>query len=275
MPGAGSLAAAPMLQFTSVEQQQCPIAMPYPWAGDLSPMGSMAAWTPGQQSMPQAQPLVALAPQAPPQMQPIEASVGAIEAQSSQQLMWQPPTTTRPAPGTPRGSKHQVEESPSTPLNRVGLRSVASPAMPSSPWCAQLRTPSPDQGNYNMNSMAQFKAAQQPPALNLAQADADPWAGTTLMVSTQDYYAESEAYMSVTVGTQLRAVIDSPHCGDAKCAWPTYVYCSQGAVAGWVPQQLLWRCYIDDSGRRWACDDSTGSWCWVDEMEKNAGLGGA
>lgn len=275
MPGAGSPTSAGMLQFTSAEQQQCPFAMPYAWGGDLSPMASMAAWPQGQQTMPQAQPLVALAPQAQaaPQMPPIEASVGAVEAQSAQQLMWQSATTQHPAPGTPRGSKNQVEESPSTPLNRVGLRSVASPAMPSSPWCAQLRTPSPDQGPYGMNSMTQFKAAQQPPALNLAQAD--EWAGTTLMVCTQNYYAESEAYMSVTLGTQLRAMIDNPHCGDAACAFPTYVYCQGAAVKGWVPQQLLWRCYIDDSGRRWACDDSTGAWCWVDEMEKNAGLGGA
>lgn len=82
--------------------------------------------------------------------------------------------------------------------------------------------------------------------------------------------------MSVTVGTFLRAAIDSPPFWDAKCAWPKYVYCSQeGAVRGWVPKKLLWSVFVDDSGRRWALDDSTGCWCWVDEMEKDAGLGGA
>lgn len=219
-------------------------------------------WTQGHQMAAQSQPAVALGQQAVPQMQPIDSSVRTHEAQMPQQLMWHPLGAQRPAPGTPRATKSQSEETPSTPLNRV-MRSLSSPAgtSPKTPW---LRTPSPDHGHYNMNH---FKASQQPQVPTAA--DADPWAGSTLMVITQNYFAESEGYLTVTIGTQVRAMIDNPHCGDTKCAWPTYVYCSQGAVTGWVPQQILWRCYVDDTGRRWACDDATGTWCWVDEMEKN------
>lgn len=267
MPGAGT-APAPMVQFAAVEQPQCGgYNMPYAWGGEMSP------WTAGQQSVPQAQPVDAwqqspTGQHAIPQVQSI-ASVSSPELQmqqqpQQQQPMWhQPSVSQRAAPGTPRASKNQVEETPSTPLHRV-VRSAASPAMPS-PYHAMLRTPSPDHAHYNMTH---FKASQQPRAPNIT--DADPWASTTLMVITQNYYAEAEGYLSVSVGSEARAMIDNPHCGSAKSAWPTYVYCQQGSSMGWVPKQILWKCYVDGTGRRWACDDATGTWCWVDEMDKTA-----
>jgi len=252
---AGTAPSAPMMHFAPAQQQQCTYAMPFAWGDAMPP------WTTGQQSVAQSQP--ALGQQVVSQVHPMDSGVGNAEVHMPQQMMWQPSGPQRPAPGTPRASKNQVEETPSTPLNRV-VRSVASPAMPS-PWLQ--RTPSPDHGHYNMTH---FKASQQTQA-----PDADPWAGATLMVVTQNYYAESDGYLSGTVGLQVRAMIDNPHCGDSKCAWPTYVYCSQGTAEGWIPQQILWRCYVDGSGRRWACDDATGTWCWVDEMEKNTALGGS
>jgi len=225
---------------------------PYAWSPD-----SMSPWT--QQSTPQMQPVVALGQQMemPSQAQPADSSVEVADDQMSNQMMWQSPGLPRPSPGTPRSS-HNLEETPSTPLNKV-KQNLASPVV-TSPW---LRTPSPDHAHYNMRH---FKASQQPPAQ--PTSDADPWAGATLMVVTQNYFAESDGYLSTAMGSQVKAIIDNPHCGDSKCGWPTYVYCSDGNGSGWVPQQILWRCFVDDNGRRWACDDATGTWCWVDEIGK-------
>lgn len=261
MMGVMSPGTAPCaMQYAPVDQQQCGYAMAYSWGEPISP------WTPAQQQF-------VAPPTAPLQVPalPTDPTVGVVEAPVPQPMWNSISSPPRPLPGTPRASKNS-EETPSTPLNKV-VRSAASPAVPTSPW---LRTPSPDHGHYNMTH---FKASQQQPQQPQQQqqlcapspAEADPFIGTTLMVVTRSYFAESDGYLSVAAGSQLRAMIDNPHCGDAaKCAWPTYVYCSQGAGAGWVPQQLLWRCYADDAGRRWACDDSNGAWCWVDEIEKNA-----
>lgn len=256
MANTGPAPSAPMMQFAPVDQQQCSYAMPYSWGQE-----AMSPWANGQQSTPQMQPVVALGQQTAQPMQNADSSVGSIPEDQMQQPMWES-SAPQPSPGTPRSSKNQVEETPSTPLNRV-VRSISSPAVPS-PWTQHLRTPSPDHAHYNMSH---FKASQQPPAPNAPEAD--PWSGACLMVTTQNYFAESDGYLTTAMGSQVRAMIDNPHCGDSKCAWPTYVYCSNGAQAGWVPQQLLWRCYVDDSGRRWACDDATGTWCWVDEIGKN------
>lgn len=258
MPATGPAPSAPVLQFTTVDQQQCGYAMPYAWSPE-----SMSPWTPqGQQSTPQMQPVVALGQQMAAQAQPADSSVGVADDQMANQMsLWQSAGLQKPSPGTPRSS-HNPEDTPSTPLNKV-MRSAASPVVPGtgSPW---LRTPSPDHAHYNMSH---FKASQQPTVPTTS--DADPWAGATLMVVTQNYFAESDGYLSTAMGSQVKAIIDNPHCGDSKCAWPTYVYCSDGNGSGWIPQQILWRCFVDDNGRRWACDDATGTWCWVDEIGKN------
>lgn len=246
--GPGQSPQASMLQLGSVEQQQCTYAMPYGWGAE-----TMAPWMPAQQSTPQVQPLIAH------QMPPTDSTSSSPEAAA--ELMWQPAVAQR-LPGTPRSSKNHTEDTPSTPLNKV-VRTAQSPGMPS-PWTGG-RTPSPD-----YSQKAQFRASQLPNAPTTA--DVDHWAGACLMVITQTYLAESDGYLSVNTGSQVRAMMDTPHRGDSKCAWPTYVFCSQGAASGWVPQQILWRCYVDDNGRRWACDDSTGTWCWVDEIEKNQSL---
>jgi hypothetical protein len=259
MGNTGPAPSAPIMQFAAVDQQQCNYAMPYPWGQEAMP-----PWANGQQPTPQMQPVVALGQQTAQPMQNVDSGVGSIpeeQMQQQPQLMWEA-SAPQPSPGTPRSSKNQADETPSTPLNRV-VRSISSPAVPS-PWTQHLRTPSPDHGHYNMTH---FKASQQPTAPNAPEAD--PWAGACLMVTTQNYFAESDGYLTVAMGSQVRAMVDNPHCGDSKCAWPTYCYCYNGAQAGWVPQQLLWRCYVDDSGRRWACDDATGTWCWVDEIGKN------
>lgn len=255
--GAGTVSSGQMLQFAPVEQQQFNggYGMPYGWGEP------MQAWTSGQQPGPPPAPTLGqmAALQAPPS-DPSVGAFGVSGAQAPQQLMCHASVPQQRLPGTPRGSQSLLEEGPSTPLNRV-MRSSASPAAPS-PW---LRTPSPDHGHYNMTN---FKTSQERQAGN--PIEADPWAGATLMVATRSYLAESAGYLSVATASPVRAMIDNPHCGDSNCAWPSYVYCTHGNGSGWVPQQLLWRCYVDESGRCWACDDNTGTWCWVDEMEKNA-----
>lgn len=256
MPGAGMDASGQMLQFAAVDQQSFNggYTMPYAWAEPMTPWG------------PQTAPMPALGQLPAPLAAPIHSSADATGMPDTQTLplqpTWQAPSPQQRLPGTPRLSKSEsLEDSPSTPLNRV-VRSAASPVAPTSPW---LRTPSPDHAHYNITS---FKASQQSQA---PAVEADPWVGTTLMVATRSYFAELEGYLSVGVGSQVRAMIDNPHRGDSNCAWPTYVYCCQGdGSTGWVPQSLLWRCFVDESGRRWACDDATGTWCWVDEMEKNS-----
>lgn len=222
----------------------------------------MGAWP---QAAHQLQPLPALGELPAPLAPPVDPNVIGMPDVPLQPpaLMWQPPAPPHRLPGTPRVSKSEsLEDSPSTPLNRI-MPSAASPVAPTSPW---LRTPSPDHAHYNMTSFKASQQSQAPPAV-----EADPWVGTTLMVATRSYFAELEGYLSVSVGSQVRVMIDNPHRGDSSCAWPTYVYCCQGdGATGWVPQQLLWRCFVDEAGRRWACDDATGTWCWVDEMEKNS-----
>lgn len=272
---AAPMGALPMMQFAPVDQQQpCSYTVACNWGEPMAP------WTSGQ-SMPQSQPAMTLGQPPANLMQPAEAMAAANEVQLGQALMWQPSGPQKTSPGTPRSSQNQakVEDAPCTPLMTRGSCPVVSPGL-TSPW---LRTPSPDHAHYNM---AQFKAQQQQQQQQQLQqqqqqqqqicaqgpgpADVDPWATATLMVATRNYFAESEGYLSVAIGSPVRAMLENPHCGDGKCAWPTYVYCSQGNSMGWVPQQILWRCYVDDAGRRWASDDATCSWCWVDEMEMNS-----
>merc|ERR1719231_2012753 len=144
--------------------------------------------------------------------QPVEACMGSPDAQmqQQQQFMWHAQRPSTGAPMSPRTSKSQIEETPSTPLNRV-MRSIASPAV-TSPKGSWLRTPSPDHG-YSMN---QFRPAHQQvitsqvPPPTIVSESADPWAGSTLMVITQNYYGESDGYLNVAIGTQVRAMIDSP-----------------------------------------------------------------
>jgi len=259
----GSAPVAQMIQFPSVDQQQFSgYAMPY-WGEPMPAWGSTQQCPLPQQTQP--------LPPVAPQTLPTDPCMG-MAGVADENMIWQaPPMPQQRLPGTPRGSNRPAEDTPSTPLNRV-VRSNLSPNAASPSW---MRTPSPDQHHY---PMSQFRTAEQrqetaPVVAQLplpAVEAADPWVNTTLMVATRSYFAESEGYMSVAVGSQVRAMLDNPHCGDSKSAFPAYVYCCQGNGAGWVPQQLLWRCYVDESGRRWACDDATGAWCWVDEMEKNA-----
>jgi len=251
---AAPMGGLPMVQFPPADQP-CAYTMACGWGEPMPP------WASGQ-SMPQSQPAMTLGQQA--LMQPTEAMAGTTEVQMGQPLMWQQPSAAqRPSPGTPRSSRAKAEEAPCTPLMGRGGCPAASPASPSP--CLRTPSPSPAHTHYNM---AHFKASQQL-ACAQAPADADPWASATLMVATRSYFAESDGYLSVAVGSPVRAMLENPHCGDGKCAWPTYVYSSQGNSMGWVPQQILWRCYVDDAGRRWASDDATGTWCWVDEMDMN------
>jgi len=260
---AAPMGGLPLVQFGGAEQQQqqpCAYTMGCGW-------GEPLPWT--QPAMQQSQPAMTMTFEQQPalQMQPIE-SMAVAETQIAQSLMWQSSAPQQPLPGTPRASKNQAEEAPRTPLitTRVGF-SATSPAV-TSPW---LRTPSPDHMRHYMSAQQHQICAPQSaiPEQQVAipEQQADPWAGTTLMVATRSYFAESDGYLSVGVGSPVRAMIETPHCGDAKCSWPMYVYCSQGNSMGWVPLQILWRCYVDDAGRRWASDDATGTWCWVDEME--------
>jgi len=280
LPNAGSAPSGPMFQFAPVEQQQqqqcCPYGMPYACADPTPP------WM--QQPAPQVQPQVMpLAPQVAPQALPTDSSSStepnSVETQMSQQGMWQPAAHQRRL--SPRPSKVQKEEAPRTPRTRT-MRGVTSPTMASpSPW-NQMRTPSPGPQHYHMTDFQELRAPQQQqqqaPAPQLTQGPSqgasltnpEAWVAATLMVAVQTYASEADGYLSFDNGTQVNAMIDNPHLAGANCKWPTYVYCCQGSAVGWVPQQILWRCFVDSpEGRRWACDDATGTWCWVDQIEKN------
>lgn len=259
-------AAMPMMQFQGVDQQQqqqqqCPYTMNCGWGQPAD------QWMQNQQpTMLEATPQM----QQPQQMETMPAMQCAPNAVDAQMpvppaVMWQgqPVAIPRPQPGTPRDSQNQAGEAPSTPLHRVN-KSATSPAI-TSPW---LRTPSPGPMHYSGGNIGMpVQAVQQPQACPRVPENTDPWAGATLMVATKNYYAEADEYLSVASGSPVRAILDRPAGGDAKCQFPTYVWCSQNNQVGWVPQQLLWRCYVDDAGRRWASDDASGIWCWVDEME--------
>jgi len=292
-----SMAGMPMMQLSLADQQQqpCDYTMPCGWGEPLPPWAH------------QSQPAMTLAQEAAPLMQLSDSMAGA-EMHMNQALMWQSSGPQQALPGTPRTlkasvSNNQAEDAPSTPLMQSRGFSATSPSAVS-PW---LRTPSPEQARYKM---AQFNASQQAnqamqmqmpihhevpsmqiqqevpimqmlqdgPSMQIqqevsspAEAETDPWATATLMVATRSYFAEGEGYLSVAVASPVRAMLENPHCADGKCAWPSYVYCLQGQSMGWVPQQILWRCYVDDAGRRWASDGGhpVGSWCWVDEMDMN------
>jgi len=262
MPNAGASASGNVMQFPPMEQQ-CSYGMQYAWE-------TVPAWTVSQSSSTQlAQPPMAISQQC---MSPMHPDVA-----MPPQFSWQPEVA---APGTPRASKGNdflPVESPSTPLNRV-MRTLSSPAGASPNKACCLRTPSPESCRVMYLSSQEAQHAQvfrqdvpqQPQQQVQVASDADPWAGSTVMVVTATYYAEAEGYLSVPAGTEVRAMVENPHCGDGKCAFPTYVFCSQGSTTGWAPQHVLWRCFVDEAGRRWACDDATGAWCWVDEMDKNA-----
>jgi hypothetical protein len=257
MPGQGTAPSTAMLPLGPAEQQQCSYNMPFVWGEPMQPWSSIQQGLVHEATQSQQQFV--------PQMQLVDTSVGMPDSQAAGQMIWSSVGSQQQMLDTPRTSKWQPEESPSTPPDRV-VKSVSSPAAPS-PWIGQ-RTPSPAPCHYNMS---QFKAtmAQQPEVA--VAAEADIWAASSLMVMTQNYDAEGKGYLSLSAGTEVRAMIDNPHCGDGDgtCAWRTYVLCAQGSSTGWVPQQLLWRCYVDESGRHWACDDATRAWCWVDEMVNN------
>jgi hypothetical protein len=176
-------------------------------------------------------------------------------------------SSARQIPSSPKPSKHNFDDAPSTPLSRM-MKTIASPAIRGG-W---LRTPSPDRfsslAHYAaaaQTSLAHF-AAETAPSSSVRPEEFIPCPQWSLMVAVQAYCAEADGYLSVAAGSQVRALTDSVASADPQSAWPSSVYCCQGEASGWVPQALLWRCYSDRAGRLWAYDEATSSWLWVDEL---------
>lgn len=157
---------------------------------------------------------------------------------------------------------HQ-DSAPSTPMKQV-VPSLTSPARQPSSW-QMLRTPSPDAAHWNMHLKAEASASSEG-----ISNDPEAWASAPVVVAIQSYTAEAEGYLSVTAGMQLRAQVDKPLCGDRGCSWPLYAIANDGSNMGWVPLAILWRCYADETGRTWICDEATGTSRWLDELEKGS-----
>lgn len=182
------------------------------------------------------------------------------------------PQQHAPRPSTPRGRPQGSEvglrqdSAPSTPLKQV-VQSLTSPMRQPSSW-QHLRTPSPSPQSAHMFQLKAAAAAACIQNNSVGSVDQDPCASSPLVVAMSSYTAEAEGYLSVTAGTRLQAQMDRPLCGDRGCAWPLYVFASQGSAMGWVPFSILWRCYSDETGRAWVCDESTGQYRWLDELEQ-------
>merc|ERR1719162_976672 len=199
---AAPMAGLPMVQFTPADQQPCAYTMACGWGEPMQMLQEPIPPWASAQSMPLSQPAI---PQMPALMQPTDSMVGTAEVQMGQSLMWQPSVPSvpesfpqRPLPGTPRSSQHKLED-PCTPLMPSRAGTATSPVMPSPSW---LRTPSPDHAHYNIAHFRPADAQQAP-------AEVDPWNAATLMVAQQSYFAESDGYLSVAVGSPVRAMLEN------------------------------------------------------------------
>jgi len=96
---------------------------------------------------------------------------------------------------------------------------------------------------------------------------------TSLMVAVEDYHAEADGYVSVKKGDHVTVWLEFQAPGDSGCAFPTYTYAKVGSKSqtagdgtGWIPPHVVWDRYVDDEGRGWAHDASTGQILWEDEI---------
>ena len=84
-------------------------------------------------------------------------------------------------------------------------------------------------------------------------------------VASSAYTAEAEGYLSVRPGECFAAWLDQAEPGEHGCAWPHYVFVCDMVKPerkGWAPACLLWRRFVDQSGRPWLYQAATGDWRW-------------
>jgi len=88
------------------------------------------------------------------------------------------------------------------------------------------------------------------------------------MLAIRDYDAEADGYVSVAKGDHVSVYLQFQGLGDVGCVWPTYVFAKVDAAGrqGWLPPHVAWERYVDETGRAWAHDASTGDFVWEDEM---------
>jgi hypothetical protein len=90
----------------------------------------------------------------------------------------------------------------------------------------------------------------------------------TRMLCVRSYEAEADGYISVMKGDHVDAWLQFQGPADEGCDYPTYVYGEvlPGGPRGWLPPHVIWELYVDDSGRGWAYEASTGESVWEDEL---------
>ena len=81
-----------------------------------------------------------------------------------------------------------------------------------------------------------------------------------------DYEAESSGYLSVRKGQHANVWWEHIEPGDSCCRWHLYTFADVGGNKGWLPVQTVWALYVDDNGRPWICDSTTGTWKWLEHL---------
>eukprot|EP00928_Gymnodinium_smaydae_P022079 TRINITY_DN18660_c0_g1_i1.p1 TRINITY_DN18660_c0_g1~~TRINITY_DN18660_c0_g1_i1.p1 ORF type:complete len:692 (+),score=149.91 TRINITY_DN18660_c0_g1_i1:164-2239(+) len=87
------------------------------------------------------------------------------------------------------------------------------------------------------------------------------------MMAVKEYVAEANGYLDVSRGDILDAYLHTAAPGDQGCTYAVYLYArNETGSGGWVPYKVLWEYNVDDDGRPWLYDPSTGTRTWVDEL---------
>ena len=92
------------------------------------------------------------------------------------------------------------------------------------------------------------------------------FSGPRPMVVVCDYEAESSGYLSVRRGQHVNVWWEHIAPGDIDCRWPFYTFGDVEGEKGWLPVESVWERYVDDNGRPWIYDSTTGASKWEDSL---------
>ena len=81
-----------------------------------------------------------------------------------------------------------------------------------------------------------------------------------------DYEAESSGYLSVRKGQHANVWWEHIELGDSCCQWSRYTFGDVGGNEGWLPEPIVWPLYVDDNGRPWIQDSTTGTSKWLEHL---------
>ena len=81
-----------------------------------------------------------------------------------------------------------------------------------------------------------------------------------------DYEAESSGYLSVRKGQHANVWWEHIELGDSCCQWSHYTFGDVGDNEGWLPVPIVWPLYVDDNGRPWIQDSTTGTSKWLEHL---------